>query len=114
MYTSTQFHTLIVLSVGKCEHIIRDTLLPPATRLWQDNAFTPVCDSAHRVGVSVGGGGLCPVGSLSGRSLSGGVPVREIPLCGNVRVVYILLECILVLNVLFNSMFDHLSRVNFV
>ena len=58
-----------------------ERILTPATKLRQDNVFTPVCHSVHRGrgslsqhapqvtwprGVSVWGGVLCPGGSLSG------------------------------------------------
>ena len=60
--------------------------LPPATKLREGNAFTPVCHSVHRGGLCPGG--LCPgglslrgslsrgEGSLSRGSLSG-VSVRR-------------------------------------
>ena len=96
-------------------------LLPPATKLWQGNAFTRVCDSVqggvsipacttgHMTGgvsvqeeVSVQGrGGLCPGGSLfrgdpcPGGSLSRGSLLGRPPY-GNERVVRILQECIFV------------------
>ena len=54
--------------------------LPPATNLREGNVSTPLCHSVHR-GLSVQGEW---------------VSVRETPLYGNVRVVHILLECILV------------------
>ena len=50
------------------------------TKLRQGKVFTPVCDSVH-------GGVLCP----------GGVSARETPPYGDVRVVRIPLECIIVL-----------------
>ena len=47
------------------------TLLPPATKLREGNAFTGVCDSV--------GGGVCPGVSLSRGCLSrGGVSVQGI------------------------------------
>ena len=46
-------------------------LLPPATKLRQGNAFLPVCDSVHRGSFSLGV--ICPGGSLSRGSLSGGL-----------------------------------------
>ena len=46
------------------------TLLPPATKLWQGNVFTPVCHSVHRGGVceppcAVQAGGTHPTGMQS-------------------------------------------------
>ena len=69
-------------------------LLPPATKLWQRNVFTPVCHSVHRgglcpsmhhrshdQGVPVQGRDLCPGGSLSGSGL-GGVSVQGVSVQG--------------------------------
>ena len=62
--------------------------LPPATKLWEGNMFTPVCDSVH-TGVSVQEGDLClGKASLSrsgilcsgGGSLSLGVSVQGVSL----------------------------------
>ena len=48
-------------------------LLPPATKLWQGNVFTPVCDSVHRGGsVPACTTGHMTGGPLSGWSLQGG------------------------------------------
>ena len=50
--------------------------LPPATKLWQGNIFTPVCHSVHRGGAYVAGGvhgrghpwqGACVAGGVHGR-----------------------------------------------
>ena len=93
--------------------ICKGPFLLPATKLWQGNVFTPVCDSVHWGGLFPGQylsggpypGGLCSVGFClgGGRSLSMEVSVRWSlsglsgrPPYGNVRVVRILLECILV------------------
>ena len=43
----------------------------PQTKLREGNVFTPVCDSVHRVGVSVQGG-LCPEGFCLGDLFPGG------------------------------------------
>ena len=83
------------------------SFLPPATKLWQGNIFTAVCQSfCSRGVVSVQGGlclgGLCP-GYLCLGGVSGGVSVRgggsllgRHPPYSNERAVRILLECILV------------------
>ena len=92
--------------------------LPPATKLWEGNVTTPVCHSVHQGslclgrslsrGLCKGGylseglclGGLCPGGGLCSRgfSVQGGslYSVRETLLYGNVWVICIQLECILV------------------
>ena len=102
------------------------TSFPLTTKLREGNVFTSVCDSVHggagslSRGVSVQGG-LYPGGLYPGVSIQGvsvqegvsvqgvsvqmvsvqgvtvqGVSVRETTPYGNVRVVYFLLECILV------------------
>ena len=85
MSLSLSINKLVFINVNvcNCRIINSDKLLPPATKLWQGNVFTPVCHSvhggclcpsmhhrSHDRGVSVKGG-LCPGGSLSRGSLSG-------------------------------------------
>ena len=72
-------------------------LLPPATKLGQDNVFTGVSDSVNEGGVSAPGGvcsweGVCSRGCLL-RGVPGGDPPGR-PLLWAVRI---LLECILVM-----------------
>ena len=51
------------------------SFLPPATKLWQGNIFTAVCQSfCSRGGGSLCPGGLCPGGSLSRVSRGGLCP----------------------------------------
>ena len=45
--------------------------LPPATKLWKGNVFTPVCDSVHRG--SLCPGGLCPGVPVWGSLCLGGL-----------------------------------------
>ena len=98
--------------------------LPPATKLRQGNVFTPVCHSVHRGRGSLSGGlclgGLCPRVSVQGCPLFGGslsVGFLSGCLCpgvsvsrwvsiqgdngGNEWAVRILLECILVLSLIY-------------
>ena len=62
--------------------------LPPATKLWQGNVFTPVCDSVHGEGGSLSRGGvLCPEGGLCPGGLCPGgvcpeVSMSRVSLCG--------------------------------
>ena len=62
-----------------------DNLLPPATKLWQGNVVTPVCDSVHRrvsvQGVSVQGVSIQGV-SVQGVSVQG-VSVQEVSVWGS-------------------------------
>ena len=51
-----------------------NNLLPLATKLWQGNVFTPVCDSVYEGCLCLWG--LCPGGSLSMGSLSREVSVE--------------------------------------
>ena len=64
----------------------KGNFLPPATKLWQGNVFTPVCDFVHAggglcPGVSVQGG-LCPGDLCPGGSLSGRPPCHHTVTCG--------------------------------
>ena len=52
---------------------IHQVFLPPATKLWQGNVFTPVCHSVHGEGGSLSRGSLSR-GSRSRGSLSGRPP----------------------------------------
>ena len=67
--------------------LIKEPLLPPATKLGQDYVFTRVCDSVHGgISLSVLGGGVCPGwgalcpmdGLCSGGSLSGGSLLEDL------------------------------------
>ena len=43
---------LILVTALSIRILLEAFLLPPATKLQQDNVFTPVCHSVHRRGVS--------------------------------------------------------------
>ena len=53
-------------------HRNREPLLPPATKLRQDNVFAPVCHSVHREG------GLCPGVRSQGVSVSDTPPLSMV------------------------------------
>ena len=74
MSLSLSIHKLVFINVNlcNCRIINSDKLLPPATKLWQGNVFTPVCHSVHG-GVSVP---VCTTGHMIGGSLSRGVSVQ--------------------------------------
>ena len=74
-------------------------LLPHATKLGQGYIFTGVCDSVHRGGCLLPGGGDAWSRGLSapgGDSVPGGYLVETPPGRLLLRAVRILLECILV------------------